>query len=110
MQAMLRRKTNDVWTPKCDENVGRGARLGAEKFERHWLARWQRSVEDETKKEVRNQYQRLEVAERSHVTPSERRSLEAEPSYSSEVGTWEAQKLVHASAARSRRGDGVHAP
>ena len=42
IQAVLRRKTNEVWTakaPTCDEEAGRGRRLGAEKSVRHWLAR-----------------------------------------------------------------------
>ena len=40
VQAMLRRKTNesvDRQGPQCDEEVGRGRRMGAEKTVRHWL-------------------------------------------------------------------------
>ena len=40
IQAMLRRKTNESWKDKhriCDEEVGRGSRMGAEENVRDWV-------------------------------------------------------------------------
>ena len=126
IRAVLRRKTNEAWTDKhrnvtrklvveggrvqkrlydigwSDEKMCRGCNKeeGTEKHRLFHCPCWKevgKPILGHMGTKGQDLKERLEVAERNHVTPSERRSLEEKPSDSAKEGIGKTQVLGHSS-------------